>query len=110
PMVSPSGRQEVTRPPTQPRFDAGTYSCTSVVSTANNPDTPKPTKNRNTVRKIQSLSGVSAMMPVAMEKLSAVPMNALRRPILSAIQPQKNAPGTAPTPADSRIIADCPYV
>ncbi len=108
PSVSPSGRQEVTSPPTQPRFEAGTYSCTSVVSTANSPDTPKPTKKRNTVRNTQSLSGVSAMMPVATEKFSAVPMNALRRPILSATQPQKKAPGTAPTPAASRIIADCP--
>ena len=33
-------------------------------------------------------------MPVAIEKLSAVPINALRWPILSAIQPQKEAPGT----------------
>ena len=32
-------------------------------------------------------------MPVAIATFSAVAMNTLRRPILSAIQPQKNAPG-----------------
>jgi hypothetical protein len=37
-----------------------------------------------------------------------VAINTLRRPILSAIQPQKKAPGMAPMPADSRIQADWP--
>ena len=99
----------VTSPPIQPRFDAGTNSCTSGKSTTTRPAAPAPTKKRKTLRKIQPpLSGVNAMMPVASEKFRAVAMNTLRRPILSAIQPQKNAPGTAPIPADSRIQADCP--
>ncbi len=50
------------------------------------------------------------MMPVASETLSAVAMNTVRRPMRSAIQPQKKAPGTAPSPEDRRIIADCPNV
>ena len=87
----------------------GTNSCTSGRSTTTRPAAPAPTKKRNTERKIQPpLSGVSAMMPVAIEKLSAVAINTLRRPILSAIQPQKKAPGMAPMPADSRIHADWP--
>ncbi len=52
--------------------------------------------------------GVSASTPVASATLTAVSMNTLRRPILSAIQPQKKAPGTAPTPEASRISADSP--
>ena len=35
-------------------------------------------------------------------------MKTLRRPILSAIQPQNIAPGMAPTPEDNSTIADCP--
>ena len=71
-----------------------------------------PTKRRNTARNSQPLiqpfgPGVSAMIPVASATLSAVRMNTLRRPILSATQPQKNAPGTAPMPDDSRITAPC---
>ena len=50
------------------------------------------------------------MMPVAIATFSAVAMKILRRPNLSAIQPQKNAPGTAPRPDASRIIADWPKV
>jgi hypothetical protein len=53
---------------------------------------------------------LAAMMPVANATLSAVAMNTVRRPIRSAVQPQKKAPGTAPRPEDSRITADCPYV
>ena len=57
-----------------------------------------------------SWPGVMAMMPVAIATFSAVAMNTVRRPILSAIQPQKNAPGTAPRPDEIRIIADWPKV
>jgi hypothetical protein len=65
---------------------------------------------RKTDRKIQPLSGVSARMPVAMEKLSTVAMKTFLRPILSASEPQKNAPAIAPMPEDSRITADWPKV
>src|ERR1700693_3108326 len=98
---------EVTMPPTQPRFDDGTNSCTNGRSTAISPATPMPTTKRQTERKIHPYwSGVRAMMPVAREKLSAVAINTLRRPMRSAIQPQKTAPGIAPTPAARRIVPD----
>ena len=34
----------------------------------------------------------------------------MQRPMRSPIQPQKKAPGTAPRPAEIRMIADWPYV
>src|SRR5262249_20692859 len=45
-------------------------------------------------------SGVAAMTPLASEMVSSVAMNALRRPMRSAIQPQKMAPSTVPAPVD----------
>jgi len=44
------------------------------------------------------------MSPVASEKLSTVATNTLRRPIRSAIHPQKKAPGIAPGLADMRDV------
>ena len=46
------------------------------------------------------------MSPVASEKLSTVATNTLRRPIRSAVHPQKKAPGIAPIPAARRIVPD----
>ena len=46
------------------------------------------------------------MMPVASEKLRTVAINTLRRPMRSAIHPQKKAPGIDPTPAAKRITPD----
>ena len=71
-----------------------------------------PTKNRKIDRNSQPSiqppgPGVKAMMAVAIARLIAVAMNTLRRPILSATQPQKKAPGTAPMPEANRIIAPC---
>ena len=79
-IITPSGMNTVTRPPMNPRIRAGTNSCTKGRSTQYNPPTPKPTKNRNTDRNTQPLSGVNARTPLAMEKLRTVPMNTFRRP------------------------------
>ena len=70
--------------------------------------TPNPTKKRQTTRNIQPLSGVSAIKPVAIEKFRIVAIMTLRRPILSATQPQINEPRGALTPEDSNIAADWP--
>ena len=67
-----------------------------------------PTKNRQIVRNSQPRSGVNAIRPVAMEKLSTVRIITLRRPILSAIQPQNSEPIGAPMPEDSRIAPNSP--
>ncbi len=78
------------------------------MSTVKKPPTPKPTIKRITVKKTQSRSGVSAIRPVASEKVRIVIMKTLRRPILSPSHPKKNPAGTEATPEDSRIIADWP--
>ena len=108
PSPVPIGIAAVTMPPIIPRLAAGMNSCTSGRSTQYRPPTPKPTKKRNTVRKTQPFSGVSARIPVATEKLITVAMKTLRRPIRSASQPQNQAPAIAPMPEESRMIADSP--
>ena len=88
PMIPEIGNSEVTSPPTKPRLEEGTNSWTNGRSTVKRPATPKPTKKRQTLRKIQPpRSGVSAITPVASEKFSAVMMKTVRRPIRSASQP-----------------------
>ena len=67
-----------------------------------------PTKKRQIDRNSQPCSGVNAIAPVAIEKFSTVRIITVRRPILSAIQPQKIEPIGAPIPDDSRIAPDCP--
>jgi len=47
---------------------------------------------------------------VAIEVFNTVPIIALRRPILSAAQPQSSEPNGAVMPEASRIIPDCPKV
>jgi len=104
----PAGSRLIDAPLIQPRFDAGTNSCSRGMSTAKKPPTPRPTMKRITVRKIQPRSGVSAIRPVASEKVRIVIMNTLRRPILSPSHPKKYPAGTDATPEDSRISADWP--
>jgi len=70
--------------------------------------TPKPTKKRQITRNTQPCSGVSAINPVAIEKFRIVAIMTLRRPILSATQPQISEPKGALIPDDNRIAADCP--
>src|SRR5262252_8415242 len=108
----PAGNNVVTNALTQPRLLAGMNSCTSGRSTAYRPALPSPTKNRKIERNTQPAiqpfcPGVNAMTAVATARLTDVQMNTLRRPILSATQPQRNAPGTAPRPDDNRITAPC---
>ncbi len=67
-----------------------------------------PTKNRQIARNSQPWLGVSAIAPVAIEKFSTVRIITLRRPILSAIQPQNSEPSGAPMPDESRIAPDWP--
>ena len=102
----PAGSRLIDAPLIQPRFDAGTNSCSRGMSTAKKPPTPRPTMKRITVRKIQPRSRVSAIRPVASEKVRIVIMNTLRRPILSPSHPKKYPAGTNATPEDSRISAD----
>jgi hypothetical protein len=66
---------------------------------------PKPTRKQQTTKNIQPCSGVSAINPVAIEKFRMVPIMTLRRPILSATQPQTSEPSGALTPDDSSIAA-----
>ena len=44
----PSGNRPIDNPLTQPRFEAGRNSCSSGMSTAATPPTPKPTIRRMT--------------------------------------------------------------
>ena len=81
------GTAAVTKPPTMPRLEAGTNSCTRGRSTQYKPPTPNPMRKRNTDMNIHALSGVNVRMPVATEKLITVMRKTLRRPILSASQP-----------------------
>src|SRR5215469_6583526 len=74
------------------------------------PVTPKPTNSRQITRKIQACSGVSAIAPVAIEVFSTVPIIALRRPTLSAAQPQSSEPNGAVMPEASRMSPDSPKV
>ena len=70
--------------------------------------TPNPTKKRQITKYTQPCSGVSAINPVAIEKFRIVAIMTLRRPILSATQPQIIEPNGALIPADSSIAADWP--
>ena len=53
-------------------------------------------------------SGVSAIAAVASETFSTAVISAVRRPILSAIQPYISEPNGALTPEASRIAPDWP--
>jgi hypothetical protein len=70
--------------------------------------TPNPTRKRQAARYTQPCSGVSTINPVAIEKLRIVAIMTLRRPILSATQPQTNEPKGALTPEASNITAPWP--
>ncbi len=106
----PKGNKPIDRPLTQPRFDAGTNSCSNGKSTAARPPTPKPTMNRIAAMKIQPFSGANAVAPVANERVRIIIMNTVRRPILSPSQPKKIPPGIDATPEANRIAPDCPNV
>src|SRR6516162_8350177 len=93
--MNPAGNIVVVTPVIQPRLDAGTNSCTTVISTVYRPVTPNPTKKRQITRYSQPCSGVSAINPVGIEKFRIVAIMTLRRPILSAAQPQNSEPSGA---------------
>jgi hypothetical protein len=98
----PNGNRPIDRPLTQPRFEAGTNSCSSGKSTAARPPTPKPTMNRIAAIKIHPFSGASAITPVANDRVRIIIMNTLRRSILSPSQPKKIPPGIAAIPEANR--------
>ncbi len=108
--IGPKGNKPIDRPLTQPRFDAGTNSCSNGRSTAARPPTPSPTMNRIAAMNIHPFSGARAITPVASERIRIIIMNTVRRPILSPSQPKKIPPGIAAIPEANRIAPDCPNV
>ena len=106
PSSGPKGSKPIDRPLTQPRFEAGTNSCSNGKSTAARPPTPKPTMNRIAAIKIHPFSGANAITPVARERVRIIIMKTLRRPILSPSQPKIIPPGIAATPEANRIAPD----
>ena len=108
--VGPAGSRLVDSPLTQPRLEAGMNSWSSGKSTAIMPPTPNPTMNRMAAMYIQAPCGAKAIRPVAIENVTTVVMNILRRPILSPSQPKKIPPGIAEMPEANRIAPDCPKV
>src|SRR5262249_47055302 len=99
------GNSTVVSPLTQPRFEAGTNSCTSGISTPISPAVPKPTKKRQKARKNQpgikaSGPGGKNRMPPAPAAFNARTINTLRRPV--RVPPQSPEHRARPRAASRR--------